>query len=56
MPVRVVVADDDYLVRGGIAALLGALTDVEVVATVSGVEALYGAVEKHNPNVVLTDI
>ena len=44
------------LVRGGIAALLGALNDVEVVATVSGVEALYVAVEKHKPNVVLTDI
>jgi DNA-binding NarL/FixJ family response regulator len=56
MPLRVVVADDDYLVRGGIAALLGQLTDVEVVATVSGVETLYAAVEKHKPNVVLTDI
>jgi DNA-binding NarL/FixJ family response regulator len=56
MPLRVVVADDDYLVRGGIAALLGQLPDVEVVATVGGVEALFAAVEKHKPNVVLTDI
>ena len=56
MPLRVVVADDDYLVRGGIAALLGELNDVEVVATVRGVEALYAAVEQHTPNVVLTDI
>jgi DNA-binding NarL/FixJ family response regulator len=56
MPLRVVVADDDYLVRGGIAALLGELNDVEVVATAGGVEALYAAVEQHRPDVVLTDI
>src|SRR3954447_25235035 len=56
MPLRVVVADDDYLVRGGIAALLGGLTDVEVVATAGGVDALYAAVEEQRPDVVLTDI
>ena len=56
MPLRVVVADDDYLVRGGIAALLGGLTEVEVVATAGGVDALYAAVEEQRPDVVLTDI
>jgi DNA-binding NarL/FixJ family response regulator len=56
MPLRVVVADDDYLVRGGIAALLGELTDVEVVATAGGIDGLYAAVEEHRPDVVLTDI
>jgi DNA-binding NarL/FixJ family response regulator len=56
MPFRVVVADDDYLVRGGIAALLGELTDVEVVATASGMDDLFAAVEEHRPDVVLTDI
>jgi DNA-binding NarL/FixJ family response regulator len=56
MPLRVVVADDDYLVRSGIAALLGELADVEVVATASGMESLYAAVEEHRPDVVLTDI
>jgi DNA-binding NarL/FixJ family response regulator len=56
MPLRVIVADDDYLVRSGITALLRELTDVDVVGTVSGIDALFMAVEEHHPDVVLTDI
>jgi len=56
MPLRVIVADDDYLVRGGITALLGELTDVEVVGTADSFDALFSAVEEHRPDVVLTDI
>jgi DNA-binding NarL/FixJ family response regulator len=56
MPLRVIVADDDYLVRGGITALLRELTDVDVVGTASSFDALFTAVEEHHPDVVLTDI
>jgi DNA-binding NarL/FixJ family response regulator len=56
MPLRVIVADDDYLVRDGITALLRELTDVDVVGTASSVDALFAAVEEHNPDVLLTDI
>jgi len=56
MSLRVVVADDDYLVRGGITALLGEVTDVEVVGTADSFDALFSAVEEHRPDVVLTDI
>src|SRR6478609_11891642 len=56
MPLRVIVADDDYLVRTGITALLRELADVDVVGTVSGIDALFVAVEEHHPDVVLTDI
>src|SRR4051794_1467922 len=56
MSLRVIVADDDYLVRGGITALLGELTDVEVVGTAGSFDALFSAVEEHRPDVVLTDI
>jgi DNA-binding NarL/FixJ family response regulator len=56
MPLRVIVADDDYLVRDGITALLRELIDVDVVGTASSVDALFAAVEEHHPDVVLTDI
>src|SRR6476469_9692224 len=56
MPLRVIVADDEYLVRSGITALLRELADVDVVDTVSSTDALFVAVEEHHPDVVLTDI
>lgn len=56
MPLRVIVADDDYLVRGGITAMLRELTDVEVVGTAGSFDALFSSVDEHRPDVVLTDI
>jgi DNA-binding NarL/FixJ family response regulator len=56
MPLRVVFAEDDYLVREGTAALLGEVEDVEVVATATDLDSLMAAVEQHAPDVVLTDI
>jgi hypothetical protein len=35
MPLRVVFAEDNYLVREGTSALLGSAADVELVAVVS---------------------
>jgi DNA-binding NarL/FixJ family response regulator len=53
---RVVFAEDDYLVREGTAALLGEIEDIELVATVSDRDALLAAVAEHRPDAVLTDI
>ena len=56
MALRVVFAEDNYLVREGTAALLGSVKDIELVAAVSDLEQLLDAVEKHRPDTVLTDI
>ena len=56
MPLRVVFAEDNYLVREGTAALLAAVDEVELAATVSDLDSLMAAVEEHRPEVVLTDI
>ena len=56
MTVRVVLADDNYLVREGVAALLAEAPDVELVEAVADPEALHRAVALHKPDAVLTDI
>ncbi|MGH2725017.1 MAG: response regulator transcription factor [Actinomycetota bacterium] len=56
MPLRVVFAEDNYLVREGTAALLGTVDDVEVVAAVADRDGLLRAVEAQEPDAVLTDI
>jgi DNA-binding NarL/FixJ family response regulator len=54
--VRVVVADDQELVRGGFAMILDAQPDIDVVAEAGdGVEAV-AAVREHAPDVLLLDI
>jgi DNA-binding NarL/FixJ family response regulator len=53
---RLVFAEDNFLVRAGTAALLEEATDIEVVALVGDSTALLDAVEAHRPDVVLTDI
>jgi DNA-binding NarL/FixJ family response regulator len=56
MTIRVVIADDQELVRSGFAMILDAQPDLDVVAEASdGVEAL-AAVREHKPDVVLLDI
>ena len=54
--VRVVFAEDNYLVREGTAALLEAVETIDLVASVSGFDELLAAVEEHQPDAVLTDI
>ena len=56
MALRIVFAEDDYLVREGTASLLAQAEDVEVVATVADRDALLAAVNEHEPDAVLTDI
>lgn len=54
--IRILLAEDQGLVRGALAALLGLEPDIEVVATAAdGVEAL-ALCEQHAPDIVLTDI
>jgi DNA-binding NarL/FixJ family response regulator len=54
--VRVVFAEDNYLVREGTAALLQTSPDVELVGTATSLDELMVAVEELQPEVVLTDI
>ncbi|MFJ4872430.1 response regulator [Streptomyces sp. NPDC088757] len=56
MTIRVVVADDQELVRSGFAMILDAQPDIEVVAEAGdGAEAV-DAVRRHSPDVALLDI
>ena len=54
--VRVVVAEDNYLVREGIRQLLDNVDGVELVATADDLPSLERAIDEHQPDVVLTDI
>ena len=56
MTLRVVIADDDAMVRGGLAAILAAQPDIEVVAQAGdGIDALF-AVREHRPDVAVLDV
>jgi DNA-binding NarL/FixJ family response regulator len=54
--VRVVFAEDNYLVREGTAALLQNSSEVELVGMAASLEELLEKVEELKPEVVLTDI
>jgi DNA-binding NarL/FixJ family response regulator len=56
VPIRLVLADDHYLVREGVRRLLEADPDVEIVASCGDLESLLAAVDEEDPDVVLTDI
>jgi DNA-binding NarL/FixJ family response regulator len=54
--IRIVIADDQQLVRSGFALILNSVADIEVVAEAGdGVEAL-AAVRRDRPDVVLMDL
>jgi hypothetical protein len=53
---RVVLADDNFLVREGVAALLTEAPEITVVASVGDVDELLEAVARLRPDAVLTDI
>jgi len=53
--IRVVVVDDELLVRGGFQLILNLAPDIEVVATADGPRAL-DVIALHHPDVVLLDI
>ena len=54
--IRLVLAEDGDLLRAGVLALLEAYDDIEVVATATNLPELMAAVERHRPDLVLTDI
>ncbi|MDQ2587033.1 response regulator [Saccharothrix yanglingensis] len=56
MSVRVVVADDQELVRAGFAMILDAQPDIEVVAEAGDGAQAVAAVREHRPDVVLMDV
>ena len=56
MPIRVVLADDSFIVREGIRELLQSVGELEVVAAVGDLDSLRAAIERERPDVVLTDI
>jgi len=56
MPIRLVVADDSYIIREGVRELARGIEDIEVVAACSDFDTLKAAVERDRPDVVLTDI
>lgn len=54
--IRVVVAEDNLLVRQGVIALLAGAPDIEVVAECGDLESALAAVDDHQPDLLLTDI
>jgi DNA-binding NarL/FixJ family response regulator len=56
MPLRVVFADDNYLVREGVSALLDESDEIELLESVADPASLLKAVATHRPDAVLTDI
>ncbi len=56
MPIRVVLADDSYLVREGVKLLMETQSELELVAVADDLDSLKTAVEATKPDVVLTDI
>lgn len=56
MTIRVVLAEDNNLLREGLVRLLAPVEDIEVVAAVRNLPALYDAVAAHEPDVLVTDI
>ncbi|WP_346083455.1 response regulator transcription factor [Streptomyces thermocarboxydus] len=55
-PVRVLLAEDQGMMRGALALLLGMEPDIEVVAQVGTGDAIVDAVLTHRPDVALLDI
>jgi len=56
MAIRIVLAEDHYLVREGVRRLLEAEPGLEVVAVGGDLDSLLQAVERERPDVVVTDI
>ncbi|MGN6251253.1 MAG: response regulator transcription factor [Marmoricola sp.] len=54
--IRLLLADDQALVRGALAALLGLEPDLEVVAEVGSGDAVVAAAVQHRPDVALLDV
>lgn len=56
MVLRVVLADDNYLVRQGVSALLAEVDEIELVDALADPHSMLKSVAEHRPDAVLTDI
>lgn len=56
MAIRIVIAEDSFLVREGVRQVLDRQDDLEVVAACGDLPGLLAAVDEHEPDVVVTDI
>ena len=56
MTIKVVLGEDNVLVREGVRALLDSYEDVDVVGVAADAPTLLAAAEEHTPDVVVTDI
>jgi DNA-binding NarL/FixJ family response regulator len=56
VPIRLVLAEDHYLVREGIRRLLETRSDIEIAAVCGDLDSLLAAVDAERPDVVVTDI
>lgn len=56
MSIRVILAEDDFLVREGVRRVLEAIEEVTVVAACADGDELLVAVDAHAPDVVVTDV
>jgi two-component system response regulator DesR len=54
--IRVVLAEDQAMMRGALAALLAIEKDIEVVATAADGQEALAMVKQHHPDVLVTDI
>ncbi|MGI5168814.1 response regulator [Spirillospora sp. CA-253888] len=54
--IRILLADDEHLIRGAVAALLGLEPDLEVVVEVGRGDQVADAVAEHDPDVAVLDI
>lgn len=54
--IRLVLAEDQAMVRGALSALLGLEADIAVVATAADGEAAWRALQAQRPDLLVTDI
>ncbi len=56
MAIRLVLAEDNFLLREGVRRLIETQPELELVAVCEDFDALMAAIEDHRPDLVLTDI
>ena len=56
MAIRVVFAEDSYIIREGLEQVLATADGVEIVASCEDMDGVLAAVSEHRPDVVITDI
>jgi DNA-binding NarL/FixJ family response regulator len=56
MSIRIVLAEDQYLVREGLRRLLEAQDNLEIAGVCDDLDSLLAAVAAHRPDVVVTDV